>query len=138
MLHRPGLTPADEAPDLSFWPDTIPGQGQIRRRRNILCADGRTTGATLFGEALAGGTQALGVPLAWLAPGATADFATLRGDVDGVEGDTIVDRWIFARGSAAIDGVWRAGRQHVADGRHMMREAVTARYARTLKSLLAS
>jgi hypothetical protein len=28
LLHRPGLTPADEAPDLSFWPDTIPGQGQ--------------------------------------------------------------------------------------------------------------
>ncbi len=28
LLHRPGLTPADEGPGLSFRPDTIPGQGQ--------------------------------------------------------------------------------------------------------------
>jgi len=31
LLHRPGLTPADEAPDLSFWPDTKLGQGQISK-----------------------------------------------------------------------------------------------------------
>jgi putative transposase len=31
LLHRLGLTPADEAPDLSFWADTNPGQGQKRQ-----------------------------------------------------------------------------------------------------------
>ncbi|CDO35937.1 hypothetical protein SPHV1_2280081 [Novosphingobium sp. KN65.2] len=31
MLHRPGLAPADEAPDLSFWPEAIPRQGQFTK-----------------------------------------------------------------------------------------------------------
>lgn len=28
LCQKMGITPADEGPDLSFWPDTKPGQGQ--------------------------------------------------------------------------------------------------------------
>ncbi len=113
------------------------GQRLRRQRRNLLCADGRSTGTTLFGEALAGGAQALGVAGTGLAAGAPADFITLGADLEHVAGDAIMDRWIFARGAAAIDGVWRAGRQLVSGGRHVARDRLAARHAACLQSLLA-
>jgi formimidoylglutamate deiminase len=112
------------------------GQRLQRRQRNIICSTGSSTGATLFAAALAGGAQALGVSGAGLVPGAPADFITLRADHPGIAGDMLLDRWIFTRGTDAIDGVWRGGRQLVADGRHAARDALSARHAAAIRSLL--
>jgi formimidoylglutamate deiminase len=108
--------------------------------RNLL-ADGTTpsTGGRLFCAALAGGHQALGQPQA-LSVGAAADFLTLDAAHPSLiarAGDDLLDGWIFAAGRAAIDGVWRRGARVVTAGRHHGREAIRARYARTLAALLA-
>lgn len=109
------------------------GQRLVRRQRNVLARDGRSTGRTLFDRSLAGGAQALGVQPAELAVGASADIVALRGDGGGVSGDALLDRWIFAQGK--VDAVWRAGRQVVRDGRHVGRAAIAARYGQTLRRL---
>ncbi len=109
------------------------GQRLTRRQRNVLARDGFSTGRTLFARALAGGAQALGAEPAELVAGAPADIVALAGDGEGATGDALLDRWIFAQGS--IDAVWRAGRQVVRDGRHVARDAITARYRDTLRRL---
>jgi formiminoglutamate deiminase len=108
--------------------------------RNLL-ADGAapSTGGRLFRSALAGGHQALGQPQA-LSIGAPADFVTLDAHHPSLiarAGDDLLDGWIFAAGSAAIDGVWRRGERVVTAGRHHGRAGVRARYAKTIAALLA-
>jgi len=109
------------------------GQRLHLRRRNVTAAaQGRSTGGTLFRAALAGGRQALGA----------ADFDLVSLDashpaLEGREGDALLDSWIFAAGSPAIDCVWRNGRKLVAGGRHRDREPVAARYRATIGRLLS-
>jgi cytosine/adenosine deaminase-related metal-dependent hydrolase len=55
----------------------------------------------------------------------------------GREEDAILDSWIFAGDRSLVDCVWRAGRKVVSGGRHRDREAIVARYERTLRTLLA-
>lgn len=116
------------------------GQRLTQRARNVLApGEGASTGGTLYRGALAGGAQALGVEAAGLALGASADFVTLdtdNSDVAGRTGDAILDAFVFAGGRPVKD-VWRAGRQVVADGRHVERTRVAARYRRTVERLLA-
>lgn len=109
------------------------------QRRNLL-AHGKdaSTGGDLFRGALAGGSQALGMA-AGLTEGNAADFVTLDAAhpaLVGAGGDGWIDRWIFATGRSAIDGVWRAGEQVVSQGRHVRREAIATRYRNTLARLL--
>jgi len=111
------------------------GQRLLHRQRNVLARDDRSTGRTLFDHALAGGTQALGASSSGIAVGAPADIVALVRDGEGVSGDALLDRWIFARGD--IDTVWRAGRAVVRDGRHVARDAIAARYRRTLARLVS-
>jgi formimidoylglutamate deiminase len=115
------------------------------RARNVLAgAGGASTGRTLFDAALAGGAQALLTGAAaedtGLAVGGWLDLVTLRGDDPALVArreDEILDSWIFCGGRAAIDCVWRAGEKVVMDGRHREREGIQARYARTMRRLLA-
>jgi cytosine/adenosine deaminase-related metal-dependent hydrolase len=48
-----------------------------------------------------------------------------------------LDRWIFAGGRDVVSDVWRRGRQVVAGGRHVARDAIAARYRRTMTKLLS-
>jgi formiminoglutamate deiminase len=110
------------------------------QRRNVLAgAPGQSTGRRLFSAALQGGAQATGFPDTALAPGCFADFLTLNLDHPSLVGrldDELLDSWIFAGGKSAIDGVWRAGRQVVAGGRHVHHERIARRYRETLQRLL--
>jgi formimidoylglutamate deiminase len=110
------------------------------RARNVIGAgDERSTGRVLFEAAVHGGAQALGVA-AGIAPGASADFLSLSGEsaeLAGRSGDAILDSLIFAGARNSIDGVWRAGRKVVSQGRHHSREAVVTRYRETVRRLLA-
>jgi formiminoglutamate deiminase len=117
------------------------GQRLRRRSRNVMAgAAGASTGRRVFGAAVAGGAQALGIA-GGLAIGAPADIVSLNGDHPALvarDGDDIIDSFIFAGGSGLISGVWRGGRRLVRDGVHHRRAEVAARYRRTLERLLAA
>jgi formimidoylglutamate deiminase len=110
------------------------------QQRNVLAgAPGESTGRRLFSAALHGGAQATGISKVGLAPGYAADFLSLNVSHPSLVGrseDALLDSWIFAGGTAAIDCVWRAGRKVVAEGRHVQRERLATRYRETLQRLL--
>jgi formimidoylglutamate deiminase len=114
-------------------------QRLTHQRRNLLVSGSEaSTGGDMFRGALAGGSQALGMA-AGLAVGLAADFLTLDAAhpaLIGAARDGWIDRWIFAAGRSAVDGVWRAGKQVVSAGRHVHRDAIAARYRTTLTRLL--
>ncbi|HEX4618312.1 MAG TPA: formimidoylglutamate deiminase [Steroidobacteraceae bacterium] len=117
-------------------------QRLAHRARNVLAAAaGASTGRSLFDAALAGGSQALNPPgPAGLAAGAPLDVVSLAADHPALierSGDEVLDSWIFAGDRGLVDGVWRAGVKLVSGGRHRDRDAIEARYARALRTLLA-
>lgn len=120
-------------------------QRLTRRARNVLAGEsGHSTGRSLFDTALAGGTQALCAAGArervGMAAGAPLDLVSLDAGHPSLterREDEILDSWIFAAGRNVIDCVWRAGEKVVSGGRHHQREAITARYRRAMKALLA-
>jgi cytosine/adenosine deaminase-related metal-dependent hydrolase len=108
------------------------------RARNVLAAQSaHSTGRTLFAAAQRGGERALGADSAptGLAPGATADCLALDVDEIAAQDDVWLDRFVFA--DVGLRHVWRAGRRVVADGKHVARAAVQARYRAALARLLA-
>ena len=111
------------------------------RARNVLAPPGGSSGRALLDAVWRGGGQALARTSGRLAPGAIADVLTLRtghptfaGKVD----DQMLDAWIFSIGAEAVDCVWSAGRKVVAEGRHVARERVAARFAATMRKLAAA
>lgn len=124
-------------------------QRLAHRARNVLaCAEGRSTGRSLFDAVLSGGARALhaaggaagGPKTGSLKVGASADIVSLAADHAALaerREDEILDSWIFAAGRAAVDCVWRAGVKVVINGRHHRRDALLARYRQTLQGLLA-
>jgi cytosine/adenosine deaminase-related metal-dependent hydrolase len=116
-------------------------QRLAHRARNVLAsAEGRSTGRSLFDAALSGGSKVLNLQTVGLTVGASADIVSLASDHPALaerHEDEILDSWIFAGGRAVVDCVWRAGLKVVINGRHHRRDALLARYRRTLKDLLA-
>lgn len=110
------------------------------RARNVLAGAGDSTGRNLFQRALDGGSPALGVGPAGIAPGAPADLVSLDPDrptMAGKSGDAILDAWIFA-GGTRVDSVWIAGQRRVSEGRHQGREAIAARFRQAMSELTAA
>jgi formimidoylglutamate deiminase len=56
----------------------------------------------------------------------------------GVQGDTILDTWIFACDDRLVTDVWSAGRKLVTAGRHYARDQVMQRYGATAMRLRGS
>jgi formiminoglutamate deiminase len=107
------------------------------RARNVAARDGGSTGRALLAGALAGGARALARGTG-VATGAPADLLALDLDqpaLAGRDGEALLDAWLFA--GARVDSVWAAGRRVVEAGRHVGREAVYARFARTMRRLTA-
>ncbi len=115
------------------------GQRLALRGRNVLAPDAtRSSGRFLFEGALQGGAQALGVT-AGLQVGASADLLELDSAhpaLQARQNDAWLDSWVFAARNGALRSVWRHGRQVVADGRHLQREAITAAFAAALRGVL--
>lgn len=108
--------------------------------RNVVAADGRSTGHVLFDEALSGGAQALGQVISGIVPGAPADIVSLVPDpvvLGARQGDRILDAWIFAARRPLIDCVWARGRKQVSGGRHCRAEAVEGRFLDVMRRLLS-
>jgi formimidoylglutamate deiminase len=105
------------------------GQRLVHRGRNLLAgAEGDSTGETLYAAALAGGARACGRAVGRIAEGARADLVWLAPG-------TTLDDYVFVAGASAVREVIVAGRPVVAAGRHIAREAVAARFARTMARL---
>lgn len=126
---------ADELRQLEY------GQRLKHRERNVLSGGaGRSTGRTLFDHALAGGARALAQATVGLAPGARADIVTLDAahpSLAGRAGDAILDGWIFAAGSGAIDCVWAGGRKVVERGQHRLRAKAREQFNASMRRLVA-
>lgn len=124
---------ADELRILEF------GQRLRDRRRNRMAArPGASVGRTLFDRALAGGARAAGVAGPGLSEGASADLVVLDGRspyLASVEGDAILDRWIFGGIGPAVRDVMIGGRWLIEDGRHANDEEVDRAFAATLQRL---
>lgn len=115
-------------------------QRLAHRRRNVLARGvEHSTGRRLLDTAVAGGAQALGCNRRGLVAGADADIVSLDTAHDSLiarSGDALLDSWIFAARAPVVDCVWRYGRKVVSGGRHIRRDAITARYRRVLAALL--
>ncbi len=99
--------------------------------RAVLAGAGRSTGRTLFEGATAGGAQALGREAGAIRTGAWADLVAIDGQalaIAGLDGDALLDGWIFAGDDRLVSDVWSAGRHVVREGRHIGRDGVEARY----------
>ena len=111
------------------------------RARNVLAArEGRSTGRSLYDNALAGGARALGRRVGAIELGHRADLVVLDAghpDLTAVSGDRWIDAYIFVAGRAAIDMVLVAGRALVSNGRHLQRDAIGTRYARAMARILS-
>jgi len=117
------------------------GQRLTRETRNVIAPPGMSSGRGLFERARHGGAQALGRDPAGLAPGAPADIVLLDPEhpsLVGRAGDAWLDGWIFAADRGVVRDVWAGGRRVVADGRHVARAALRARYAATLTAILGA
>ena len=126
---------ADELRQLEY------GQRLKHRARNVLSGGaGASTGRTLFDHALAGGARALGQQAIGLAPGARADIVTLdtaHPSLAGRSRDAVIDGWIFAASSGAIDCVWTGGNKMVEGGRHRLRQTARERFNTSVRRLVA-
>lgn len=126
---------ADELRQLEY------GQRLKHRARNVLSGGaGRSTGRTLFDDALMGGARALAQPITGLTPGARADIVTLdtaHPSLAGRARDAVIDGWIFAAGNGAIDCVWAGGNKVVESGRHQLRQAARERFNASVRRLVA-
>jgi formimidoylglutamate deiminase len=106
--------------------------------RAALATAGKSTGRRLYDAVLTGGAQAAGRAAGAIAPGMWADLLALDTsgvDLEGREGDKLLDAWIFAGSDRAVRDVWAAGRHMVREGRHVARDVIEAGYRRVLRDL---
>lgn len=97
-------------------------------------------GRLLLEAALAGGARASGRPLGAIAPGHRCDLVELdpgHPTLVGGSGDTLLDAWVFAGSSSPVRTVLCGGHRVVEAGRHRRRDAIAARFSRTMDALLA-
>ena len=117
------------------------GQRLAHRERNVLAGGpGISTGRRLFDGALAGGAQALAQPVVGLQAGSRADIITLdmtHPSLAGRRADAVLDGWIFAARSDAIDCVWAGGNKVVSNGRHHLRERARSAFIAAVERLVA-
>ena len=109
------------------------GQRLHTRRRNITVSAGSPgVGLTLLRGALASAANATGFD-------AVDDAVVLDGAAPVLAGagvEDVAERWIFSGNRPLVREVHVGGRRVVEDGRHPQRDAVAARYARTMQGLL--
>ncbi len=113
------------------------GQRLVTRHRNIAASVASpSVGETLLHGVAASAAQATGFAVEILA----GDRITLDGGASQLIGATaadVADRWIFAGNRNAVDTVTVNGRELVAGGRHVDREAIAVRFAVAMRRLLA-
>ncbi|MFK4871578.1 formimidoylglutamate deiminase [Novosphingobium sp. ZW T3_23] len=124
------------------------GQRLQHRGRNIVTDRmTRSTGETLWRQAVQGGAQALGQALesteggvkGGLSIGLPFDAVSLDPGHPSLAmrgSDRLLDGLVFAAGRSGVDCVWRFGAQVVSGGRHRARDMVVRRYRDRLGRLI--
>ena len=109
------------------------GQRLVTRRRNIAVAPGTPgVGASLLRGVLRSAPRSTGFE-------ATDDAIVLDGQAPVLaeaRREDVAERWIFSGNRPLVREVHVAGRRLVADGAHLGREAIAARYAAVLRERL--
>ena len=106
--------------------------------RAALATAQKSTGRLLLEAVNAGGAKAAGRNTGTIAQGMLADLFALDANsihLAGRRGDMILDSFIFAGDDRMISDVWSAGRHRVRGGQHVEREAIIARYLRTMEEI---
>ncbi len=109
--------------------------------RNVMAPENAHVGAHLYLAAARGGAQALGRNAGTIREGALADLVALDPEHPALaclDGDALLDGFVFAAGDGAVTDLWSAGRHAVQGGRHIARDAIRAAYAKALKSLVSA
>jgi len=108
-------------------------------QRNVMLPAQGSVGHFLYTQAARGGAQALGRASGVIAEGKLADLVAINSDhvaLYSLNTDQILDGMCFAAGPDVVTDVWSAGRHQVRNGRHISRDAISARYRKELSSLL--
>lgn len=111
------------------------------RGRAMLATEDRSTGRVLLEGAARGGAQAAGRASGAIAPGLWADLVALDTnavDLEGRQGDGILDAWIFAGDDRMVAEVWSAGRHVVKAGQHVAHARIEARYRAVMRRLVGT
>ncbi len=106
--------------------------------RAALATTEKSTGRRLLDAMTDGGARAAGRDTGHIASGGWADLLVLdKADVDleGRQGDTIIDCFVFAGSNRMVTDVWSAGRHVVIQGRHVDRARIVERYRTVLRDL---
>ncbi|MCX7287672.1 MAG: formimidoylglutamate deiminase [Rhodobacterales bacterium] len=114
---------------------------RLNTRARAVIADARSTGRRLWDAAVTGGAQAAGRGAGGIRVGDWADLVVLdTKDVrlEGLQGDQLLDAFLFAGQDGLVTDLWSAGRHIVRDGRHIARDRVEARFRTTMRSLRAT
>ena len=115
-------------------------QRLANKGRAMFAAPEKSTGRVLFEGAVQGGAQAAGRQSGGIRVGDWADMVALdmgAVDLEGRQGDDILDALIFAGDDRMVRDVWAAGRHVVTGGRHVARELIEAGYRRVMAGLRA-
>ncbi|WP_172297239.1 formimidoylglutamate deiminase [Pseudoruegeria sp. HB172150] len=99
--------------------------------RAALATKSRSTGRRLLEDASAGGARAANRGNGRIELDGWADLLSLdqtHPDLEGLDGDTALDTFIFAGGREFVDAVWSGGRKLVSEGRHLRRDEISAAY----------
>ncbi|MBC7676762.1 MAG: formimidoylglutamate deiminase [Rhodoferax sp.] len=108
--------------------------------RAMFATADKSTGRVLFEGAAQGGAQAAGRQSGGIRVGDWADMLALdmgAVDLEGRQGDDILDGFIFAGDDRLVVDVWAAGRHVVTAGRHLARDRIEAGYRRVMAGLRA-
>jgi formimidoylglutamate deiminase len=111
---------------------------RLALKARAVMADHRSTGRFLWEGSAKGGAQAAGRASGTIAVGQWADLLALdTGDLrlEGLQGDQMVDAFIFAGRDGLVTDLWSAGRHIVKDGQHIAREAIATRFRATMRHL---
>lgn len=106
--------------------------------RAALATEQKSTARRIFDEALIGGAQVSARKTGLLKAGYWADLITLDADnidLEGREGDAILDSFVFAGDDRMVLDVWSAGRHKVTNGQHIDRYHIAARYRSVMQQL---
>ena len=108
--------------------------------RAMFATADKSTGRVLYEGVVQGGGQAAGRQCGGIRVGDWADMLALdmgAVDLEGRQGDDILDAFIFAGDDRLVVDVWAAGRHVVTAGRHLARDRIEAGYRRVMAGLRA-
>lgn len=114
---------------------------RLQGKARAVMADERSTGRLLWEGAAQGGAQAAGRQSGAIAVGMWADMLALdTGDLrlEGFQGDSLLDAFLFAGRDGLVTDLWSAGRHIVQAGRHIARDATASRFRATMHRLRAA